>query len=243
MDRFSSANRLFAHRLDSRRALAARLVFATSVIAALGCSTTPTAPPSVHYVPYRAGAPDALTVTILPDPIVIENAIVRPDGMITVQLVGDVLAGGRTVDEIAADIEGQISKFKRGARVTVALTAAQSQAITVLGEVRQPGTFSLVKNIRVAEALGNQGGTTIFANLDDIRVVRSLGGVPLVLQVDMGAIRSGDLTTNIQLYQGDIIFVPPTIWARIGYTMQALFFPLSPFMGVINSAMGAAIAF
>jgi hypothetical protein len=109
--------------------------------------------------------------------------------------------------------------------------------------VRSPGTFPLVKQTRVAEALGMQGGTTIFANLDEIRVIRSLGGESKVLQIDMRAIRGGDLTTNIQLYQGDIIFVPPTIWARIGYTMQAIFFPLSPFMGVINSAMGAAIAF
>jgi polysaccharide export outer membrane protein len=226
-----------ASQLRSRRGIAVHFLLA------LGCATAPVAPPPVKYEPYRSGAPDALIVTILPDPVLIEEVKVRPDGMITIQLVGDILAGGRTLDEIAADIENRISKFKRGARVTVALAASESQAVTVLGEVRAPGTFPLVKQTRVAEALGMQGGPTIFANIDEIRVIRSLDGKSTVLEIDMAAIRAGDLTTNIQLYAGDIIFVPPTIWARIGYTMQALFFPLSPFMGVINSAMGAAIAF
>ena len=65
----------------------------------------------------------------------------RPDGMITIQLLGDVPAGGRTPTEIAREIEERIARYKRGARVTVAVVAAQSITVTVLGEVLAPGNL------------------------------------------------------------------------------------------------------
>ena len=91
------------------------------------------APFSEHY---QVGASDELRVTILPDPVTQEDVVVRPDGMISISLAGDVQASGRTVAQIAADIEQRISAFKRGAKVDVALVKANSTAITVLGEVR-----------------------------------------------------------------------------------------------------------
>ena len=232
--------RLLGHQ--SIHAGGARCLLALLGLLAVGCATTPTPPPAVQFDPYRTGAPDELTVTILPEPIVQELVVVRPDGLITIQLVGEVQAGGRTLDEISKEIEGRIVKFKRGARVTVALKASESQSVTVLGEVRQPGAFSLVKQTRVAEALGLRGGVTNFANVDGITIVRARSGQPVILNVDMGAITSGDMATNIQVYGGDIVYVPPTVLAKIGYAVQQLLFPFSPLMGIINSGLGAALA-
>ena len=72
-----------------------------------GCTTTASAPPmrSEAVAPYRVGAPDELTVIILPDPQIDRTVVVRPDGMITIDLIGDVRAGGRTVEEIARDVQ------------------------------------------------------------------------------------------------------------------------------------------
>jgi polysaccharide biosynthesis/export protein len=224
------------------RGRAARATSLLGVLAVLaGCAYTPVAPPAVIYEPYRAGAPDELLVTILPEPVVQEDVIVRPDGLITIQLVGEVLAGGRTLDEISSDIENRISKYKRGARVTVALKEALSQAVTVLGEVRRPGSFPLVRQTRVAEALGTVGGVSNFANTGRIRIIRSRGGEPLVIPVDLGAIRSGDMTSNVQVYGGDIVYVPPTALATIGYAVNQLFFPFSPFIGIATSALGTSL--
>jgi len=206
----------------------------------LGCATTPAPEPPTQYPEYEVGAPDRLTVMILPEPAVLEDVVVRPDGKITVQLVGDVVAGGPAPTEIADDIERRISKFKRGAVVTVKLASAQSSSITVIGEVRRPGAFPLDKQIRVAEALGLVGGPTSLANDDSVRVVRP-GNPTEVLRVDMDAIRGGDLTTNVQLYGGDIIYVPPTVWARVGYVIQAILFPFEPLLGVAKAAGGAAL--
>ncbi|MDH5306594.1 MAG: polysaccharide export protein [Myxococcales bacterium] len=220
----------------ARRAL---LVALSSVFACAYPAAMP--PPAAPFQAYRAGAPDVLNVTILPEPLIHEQVVVRPDGMITIQLLGDVMASGRTLNEIATDIEERISRFKRGARATVALAEAQSSAVTVLGEVRAPGTFSLVKETRIAEALGNRGGTTSFARERKIRVVRTQGGTPTLLMVDLRAIQGGDMSTNIQVVGGDVIYVPPTAWARFGYAMNSLLFPFQPFLGIFNAAAGSAL--
>jgi len=216
---------------------------ALAVLALLGaaCSTTPMPPPPIEYLDYRVGPPDELAITILPDPPIAETAIVRPDGMITVQLIGDVQAGGRTTTEIASDIESRISRFKRGAVVTVALASAQSAQITVLGEVRRPASFALTRQIRVSEAIGSVGDVTLFANSDDILVVRSAPSLE-VIEVDIDAIRNGDLSTNVQLYGGDIVYVPPSMLARIGYAINMVLFPFQPLLGVATSAAGSFIA-
>jgi polysaccharide export outer membrane protein len=204
----------------------------------VGCSTTnPQVPPPVEYLAYEVGPPDSLVVTVLPDPPVIENVVVRPDGMITIQLVGDVLAGGRTTAQIAADIQNRIGRFKRGAIVTVALAGAQSQLITVVGEVRGPTTFPLTRQMRMSEAIGTVGGLTMFANDDELYLIRSgTGAKTQVVVVDFDAIQSGDLRTNFQVYGGDIIYVEPTVLAKIGYAIQQVLFPITPFFGVGTAA-------
>ncbi len=199
-----------------------------------GCSYNLAAPPPKPDVTgsYRVGAPDQLTVTVLPDPPITEKVVVRPDGMITIQLIGDVPAGGRTLDEISADVEQRISRFKRGARVTIALEDARSTDVTVLGQIAKPQTFALTKETRAAEAIGVVGGPTIFASSRNIRVIRSGGGEAAVYKVNLNAIQAGDLSTNILLAPGDIVYVPPTVWARVGFAVNSLLFPIQPLLGI-----------
>jgi len=191
------------------------------------CFTTPSAAPPVEWIDYRVGPPDQLRVTILPEPIISEDVTVRPDGVITVQLIGDVPAGNRTTNEIATDIQERIKRFKRGAVVTVSLESAQADLITVYGEVGRPQTIELTRQMRVSDALGTAGDVTNLANLDKIRVVRP-GNPPEVIIVDIDAIRTGDLSTNVQLYGGDIVYVEPTFIAKIGYVVRQFLFPFDP---------------
>jgi polysaccharide export outer membrane protein len=225
---------------DSRIAIrsACAVVLATL---ALGCTATPSPNPAAEPPPFRIGAPDELSVSILPEPLVQEQVVVRPDGMITIQLLGDVPAAGRTPDEVAREIEERISRYKRGARVTVAVVRANSISVTVLGEVGAPTSLSLGRMTRVTEALGSVGGTTWLASNGSIRVVRPSPGGTVVLPVDLAAIRGGDLSTNIVLEGGDIVYVPPSILGRIGYAVRAVLFPFEPLLGVARSAAGTAL--
>ena len=232
-----------ARSARSRRLRAGGTALAALALAAvLGCATTPTPPPErAATSSYIVGAPDALHVTILPDPAIERNVTVRPDGMISLDLIGDVPASGRSVGEIASDVEQRITRFKRGAAVTVSLVTANSNAITVLGEVRTPQSFPLLKQTRVAEAIARVGGLVFTGSERRIRVVRSGSGETVVYRVNLSAIQGGDLRTNIVLAEGDIVYVPPTFWARIGYAVQAVLFPFNPLLGVGTTVAGVAI--
>ena len=229
----------------SIRKFGAAMLALLLLLAVQGCTSfNPVPPPKPGaYAAYRVGAPDVLEVTILPEPVIQREVTVRPDGMISLDLIGDVPAGGRTIDEIAADIEERISRFKRDANVTVALGAAMSTDITVFGEVRYPNTFPLTKETRAAEAIGLVRGETLMARTGKIRVVRSGGGETVVYLVNLNDIRRGDLSTNILLVPGDIIYVPPNVFARIGYAINTILFPFQPFMSIFTSAVGSMIAF
>ena len=218
------------------------LLSALGLSAWLGCATTPRPPPErAASTAYTVGAPDLLHVTILPEPPIERDVVVRPDGMISLDLIGDVPAAGRSVGEIAADIEQRIARFKRGAAVTVSLVKADSTAITVLGEVRTPQSFPLLKQTRVAEAIARVGGPVFTGSEGGVRVVRSGSGETVVYEVDLDAIQEGDLRTNIMLTGGDIVYVPPTFWARIGYVVQAVLFPFNPLLGLGTTVAGVAI--
>ncbi len=192
----------------------------------------PAAPPIAGYV---VGAPDELQVTILPEPTIDRSVRVRPDGMISIDLIGDVRAAGRTPFEIAEDIRRSISRFKRDASVNVSVVSSPSQFVTVYGEVNAPGVFALDSETRVHEAIGRVGGTRPFASRNSIRIVRTRGAQAEIIKVRLADIERGDLSTNFVVASGDLIVVPPTILARFGYVMQMLFFPFQP----VVSAIGA----
>jgi len=192
-----------------------------------------------------------LSVTILPEPVIQRSVTVRPDGMISIDLVGDIPAAGRTTEEIAADIAQRISRFKRDASVTVALQQALSPEITILGEVGRPSTFPLSRETRLVEAIGLVGGPRPFAAKSRIRVIRFEDGKTRIYRVNLNDIEKGDLSSNILLQGGDIVVVPPTIMARVGYTLQGVFFPIGYLLGmggkvtttVVTGGMNRAVGF
>jgi polysaccharide export outer membrane protein len=204
--------------------------------AALGCASTWAPSPVVESrFPYTVGAPDVLLISILPEPAIEAEVTVRPDGIITVPLIGEVPARDRTIPEIAADIEERIARFKRDPNVSVTLSRAASPEIVILGEVGRQGAFPLVKETRALEAIALVGGTTEFGWDSRIRVIRTVNGEVKILRVKLNKIFKGDLSTNLMLEPGDFVYVPPTIWARFGHAMNALLYPFSPVLGFARS--------
>jgi polysaccharide export outer membrane protein len=217
---------------------AAAIIAGVAAAAALGCTNLAPSPAVEVPYSYLVGAPDALTIGILPEPAIVADVIVRPDGMITIPLIGDVVARERTIPEITAEIEERIARYKRDPHVTVALVGAASTDIVILGEVKKQSSFPLVKETRIIEAIGLVGGTTAFSSDRNIRVIRTENGVTKVLRVNLHAIRKGDLSTNLMLLPGDFVYVPPTLWARFGYALNTLLFPFQPIMGLARTMGG-----
>ena len=212
-------------------------------LALAGCAT-PNAPapaPRETEPAYRVGAPDELFVLVLPEPQIARVTVVRPDGMITVDLIGDVRAAGRTVEEIAAEVTKRIAPFIRNPQVTVSVIISKSRAVTILGEVLRPSSFPLDKEVRVAEAIGRVYGPTYLAAKSRIKVVREAGGTSRVYQVNLDAIEDGDLRTNLVLEGGDVVVVPPTAAASIGYAIRGFFYPITAIFGIGGPATRSVI--
>ncbi len=207
----------------------------------IGCAAVNVGPPPApEMLPYRVGPPDRLTITILPDPAIERTATVRPDGMISIDLVGDVPAAGRTTAEISHDIETRISRFKRDASVNVSLASSLSTEVTIIGEIRA-STFPLQRETRLIEVIGMVGGVRLTSDLDDIRIIRVEDGQVKLLAANVKAIQRGDLSTNYTLRGGDIVYVPPTTGAKIGYWVQGVFFPLQSILG-LGAKVGGMVA-
>ena len=111
---------------ESVASRALRILAASGLLwLSLACSTNPHPPPQAPPIEsYVVGASDQLTVNILPDPEIIRQVRVRPDGMISIDLIGDVQAAGRTPFEIAQAIELEIGRFKRDASVNVSVVVS-----------------------------------------------------------------------------------------------------------------------
>jgi polysaccharide export outer membrane protein len=175
--------------------------------------------------------------------VIERTAVVRPDGMISIDLIGDVQASGRTVQDIADEIEQRVARFKRDARATVSVSSSQSIAVTIFGEVRDPGTFPLTSETRVSEAIGLRGGTTIFGSKRKVRLIRTNGETTRVFTIDLAGIEQGDLSSNLMMRGGDMIVVPPNVLAKIGYGLQVMLFPFQQILSAGTGVFTAAALF
>lgn len=162
---------------------------------------------------YRIGVDDQLQVAVWRNPELSVSVPVRPDGRISVPLVGDVLAGGRTPEEVARDIEGQLAAYVRDPKVAVILTELRSHEflsrVRVTGAVRTPISIPYRQGMTVLDAVLQAGGVSEFAAANRTRLYRREGGDTQALNVRLGAILgNGDLETNLEVRPGDVITVP-----------------------------------
>lgn len=158
---------------------------------------------------FRLGPEDAVEIAVWKDDALKATVLVRPDGAISFPLVGEIAAAGRTLTEVREEIVRRLARFVPDPEVSVTLTRAASYRVYVLGRVNRPGDFVVGRPLDVLQALSLAGGTTPFAREDEIRIVRRVEGRPQSLPFDLRRLRrEGDLSQNIVLRSGDVLFVP-----------------------------------
>jgi len=179
-----------------------------------GVSTPPSINPQAQAVnTYRIGVDDQLQITVWQNPDLSVSVPVRPDGKITVPLIGDVIAGGKTPEEVAGDIKGKLASYVRDPQVAVILTALRSHEylsrVRVTGAVRTPVSIPYRQGMTVLDAVLAAGGTTEFAAPDRTELYRADKGVttPYAIRLDK-VLQQGDLATNYPVQPGDVITVP-----------------------------------
>ena len=180
-------------------------------------SATPNMPPSVpsadagsgidsaHYV---IGADDNLQITVWREPSLSGVLPVRPDGMISLVLIGDLKAAGRTPTQLSADIAQQLRKYIQDPSVTVAVTAVNSQRIFMVGEVGHVGPVSMSPGMTPLQAISAAGGPSPYANLKRIYILRGQGAKQQRIPFNYKQALKGDNRQDIILQPGDTIVVP-----------------------------------
>ncbi|MGI9285655.1 MAG: polysaccharide biosynthesis/export family protein [Pseudomonadales bacterium] len=161
--------------------------------------------------PYTVNPGDVLQVFVWNEEELSRETLVRPDGMISFPMIGDVQAIGSTPTELAAKVSEGLSKFLRDAPVvTVSALQLNGNKVFVLGKVARPGEFLMTSSTDVTQALALAGGLNTFAAEDDIKVLRrNKDGSQSAIPFNYASVKVGKkLDTNIILQSGDVVVVP-----------------------------------
>lgn len=159
---------------------------------------------------YLLGPEDVLKVAVWKDEHLTQEMVVRPDGMITFPLAGEVIAAGHTAEDVRLEITKRLTKYLPTPTVTVTVLKVQSYRIYVLGRVNKPGEYQAGHHTDVLQALSMAGGLTPYAAENDIKIIRRQNGADeRVFLFRYGDARKGrDLEQNIVLQRGDVVMVP-----------------------------------
>jgi polysaccharide export outer membrane protein len=175
------------------------------------------APTPNNNAGYRIGVDDQLQVNVWHNPDLSVHVPVRPDGKITVPLIGDIQAGGRTPEQVANSISTALSAYVREPQVTVIVTELRSHEylsrVRVTGAVRQPISLPFRQGMTVLDAVLAAGGVTEFASPDRTKLYRKSNKGVEEYSVRLQQILSrGDVETNYTLMPGDIISIPERLF-------------------------------
>jgi len=159
---------------------------------------------------YRIGPADKLALTVFQvEDLSFEEIFVDASGQLQLPLLGSVQAAGLTPSELSLELERRLGeRYLRDPRVSVSVTEAASQKITVDGAVTKPGVYEMRGRITLLQAVAMAEGGTRIANLKRVAVFRTAGGRPMVAVFDLAAIRRGEAVDPVVL--GDDVIVVDT---------------------------------
>lgn len=169
--------------------------------------------PNPRKSEFVIGPSDELTITVWRRPELSTAATVRPDGTVTMPLIGDVVANGKTPSQLKQEIQRRLVEFVKlepTTTIAIAVNNVNSYRFTVSGEVGQPGIHSSKVYVTVAEAIALAGGFTRFASRDEIVLMRrNQAGVIRRIPIVYSLIANGEYPEmNLVVMSGDSIFVP-----------------------------------
>ncbi len=182
-----------------------KLLMACCVIMALAWATNVMAQDPNYTV--KPG--DLLSISVWKEPDLQKATLVRPDGAFSFPLVGEVDAKGKTVADLNKTLSQRLTKFISDPVVSVSVQEIKGNKVYVLGQVNKPGEFIMNPSVDVMQVLSMAGGTTPFASLGDIVVLRrtATGKQSLPFRYN-DVVKGRKMDQNIDLQAGDVVVVP-----------------------------------
>ena len=164
---------------------------------------------------YRIGPGDTLNIFVWRNPDLSTNVPVRPDGRISVPLLEDVVASGKTPTDLAREIEKSLARYVQNPLVTVIVTnfvGPYTEQVRVVGAATAPRAIAYRANMTLLDAMIEVGGLNEFAGGNRSTLVRKVDGEQKQYRVRIGdLIKDGDISANVNLLPGDVIIIPESI--------------------------------
>ena len=169
--------------------------------------------PSVLVESYKMSVGDQLKINVWKNPELSLDAPIRPDGKISLPLIGDVMAVGRTPEELSATIESKLTNYVKSPNVTVILTSLQGHEflsrIRVTGSVTQNISIVYNQGMTVLDAVLEAGSVDLYADSNNTKLHRRTKAGSVSYDIRLKDImQEGDMMTNVTLMPGDVITVP-----------------------------------
>lgn len=191
------------------------------VVAMSGCASAPpnlppeskSSGPSILVKSYKMAVGDQIQINVWKNPELSLSEPIRPDGKISMPLVGEVTAVGLTPEQLAKSIEAKLTSYVKAPNVTIILTNLQGQSflsrIRVTGSVTRNMSMSYYQGMTVLDAVLEAGSVDVYANANDTKLHRRTDNGTVAYDIRLKDImEDGDMRTNITLMPGDIITVP-----------------------------------
>ena len=157
---------------------------------------------------YVIGANDSLQITVWKEQQLSGTFPVRPDGMITLPLIGDTMAAGFTPMQLTADITTRLKQFLTDPVVNVAVMAVNSKVVFFVGQVGRVGPLTLTPGMTILQAIASAGGLNDYANKKKIYILRGEQGKQVKIPFDYNKALKKDDMQGVSLVPGDTIVVP-----------------------------------
>ena len=159
---------------------------------------------------YLVGLADRLDVQVWhEDDLSRQGLIVRLDGYISLPLIGDIMAHGKSIPQITEIIQKKLGDYLDTPTVTVSLAESRSRSYYLIGSVATSAEFPIEHPISVVQAIARAGGFTEWAKKDKVKIIRPKDGKDIILHIDYEAIIDGEeLAQNVLIEPGDTIVVP-----------------------------------
>jgi polysaccharide biosynthesis/export protein len=186
-----------------------------------GCGGAPELPPappaaSLPSAEYRIGPGDNLNIFVWRNPELTVTVPVRPDGRVSIPLVEDVVAIGKTPTMLAREYEQRLGRYIKEPLVTVIVTGFVGpipEQVRIIGEAAQPHSLPYRADMTVLDAMIAVGGLTRYAAGNDAVIIRTVNGVQTTYAAHLSSlIRDGDITSNVSLQPGDILIIPQRLF-------------------------------
>lgn len=163
---------------------------------------------SSSHSDYIIGSGDVLEVLVWKEAELSREVLVRIDGKITVPMLDDIMASGKSTFQLKTEIQKGLESFVEGPFVTVTLKNSGSQKFYILGEVARTGEYTLTKKLSALQAFALAGGFTEWAQKNEIIIFRRNGGQTQTIRIDYKDIVKGKSQDDIMIQANDTIIVP-----------------------------------